>query len=146
MQSQFSIIFVLATQYRSHSIPLNNAVHFPRWFLSMGSRRLHSMQQGSGWIAMRWRCAPKQSCPTHSRNSATEFLLGQSGTLVISCFHGFWDNFVSSSCLYTLWNTCFKCTVWSYVYWTVHHLDSWVKIDQLDVTCFIISLFNAQHV
>ena len=34
----------------------------------------------------------------------------------------------------------------SCVYWTVHHLDSWVKRDQLDVTCFIISLFNAQHV
>jgi hypothetical protein len=28
----------------------------------------------------------------------------------------------------------------------VHHLDSWIKIDQLGVTCFIISLFNAQHV
>ena len=34
----------------------------------------------------------------------------------------------------------------SYVYWTVHHLDSWIKRDQLDVTCFIISLFNARHV
>jgi hypothetical protein len=34
----------------------------------------------------------------------------------------------------------------SYVYWTMHHLDSWIKIHQLDVTCFIISLFNAQHV
>ena len=34
----------------------------------------------------------------------------------------------------------------SYVYWTVHHLDSRVKTDQLDVTSFIISLFNAQHV
>jgi len=34
----------------------------------------------------------------------------------------------------------------SYVYWTVGHLDSWIKTDQLDVTCFIISLFNAQHV
>ena len=33
-----------------------------------------------------------------------------------------------------------------YVYWTVHHLDSWIKRGQLDVTCFIISLFNAQHV
>ena len=33
-----------------------------------------------------------------------------------------------------------------YVYWTVHHLDSWIKIDQLDVTCFIISLSTAQHV
>ena len=34
----------------------------------------------------------------------------------------------------------------SYVYWTVHHLDSWIKRDQLAVTCSIISLFNAQHV
>jgi len=33
-----------------------------------------------------------------------------------------------------------------YVYWNVHHFDSWVKRDQLDVICFIISLFNAQHV
>ena len=37
--------------------------------------------------------------------------------------------------------------VWyPYVYWTVHHLDIWIKIDQLDVTCFIISLYTAQHV
>ena len=28
----------------------------------------------------------------------------------------------------------------------MHHLDSWIKIDQLDVSCLIISLFNAQHV
>jgi len=28
----------------------------------------------------------------------------------------------------------------------VHHLDSWIKRDQLDVTCFLISLFNAQRV
>ena len=34
----------------------------------------------------------------------------------------------------------------SQVYWTVHHLDIWIKIDKLDVTCFIISLFTAQHV
>ena len=34
----------------------------------------------------------------------------------------------------------------SYVYWTVHRLDSWIKRDQLDVTCFIISWFNVQHV
>jgi len=33
-----------------------------------------------------------------------------------------------------------------YAYWTVHHLDSWIKIDQLDVTRFIISSFSAQHV
>ena len=41
---------------------------------------------------------------------------------------------------------CLKHVCKSYVYWTVHHLNSWVKRDQLDVTCFIISLFNAQHV
>ena len=28
----------------------------------------------------------------------------------------------------------------------MHHLDSCIKRDQLDITCFIISLFNAQHV
>ena len=28
----------------------------------------------------------------------------------------------------------------------MHHLDNWAKRDQLDVTCFIISLYNAQHV
>ena len=28
----------------------------------------------------------------------------------------------------------------------MHHLDSWINIDQLDVTCFIISLFTAQRV
>jgi len=25
-----------------------------------------------------------------------------------------------------------------YAYWTVHHLDIWIKVDQLDDTCFII--------
>ena len=39
-----------------------------------------------------------------------------------------------------------KTSEGSYVYWTVHHLDSWIKRDQLDFTCFIISLFNVQHV
>jgi len=34
----------------------------------------------------------------------------------------------------------------SYVYWTLHHLDSWIKRDKLDVCCFFISLFHAQHV
>ena len=28
----------------------------------------------------------------------------------------------------------------------MHHLDSWIKRDQFDVTCFFISLFNVQHV
>ena len=46
-------------------------------------------------------------------------------------------------CFYQFW----QMLIWeSYVYWTVHHLDSWIKRDQLDITCFIISLFNAQHV
>jgi len=40
----------------------------------------------------------------------------------------------------------FKLYCGYYVYWTVHHRDSWIKIDQPDITCFIISLFNAQHV
>ena len=39
-----------------------------------------------------------------------------------------------------------SCIRECYVYWTVHHLDSWIKRDQLDVTCFFISLFHAQHV
>ena len=34
----------------------------------------------------------------------------------------------------------------AYIYRSVHHLDSWIKIDQLDVSSFFISLFNAQHV
>jgi len=34
----------------------------------------------------------------------------------------------------------------SWVYWTVHHLHRWIKKYQLDVTCFIISVFTAQHV
>jgi len=28
----------------------------------------------------------------------------------------------------------------SYAYWTVHHLDIWIKVDQLDDTCFIMSI------
>ena len=35
-QSQLSIIFVLASQHRSHSGLLNSAVKCPKWFLSMG--------------------------------------------------------------------------------------------------------------
>ena len=46
--------------------------------------------------------------PNASRNSATAFL-GQSGIMAVSCFHGFWDSYVCSSCLYALWNTCFRC-------------------------------------
>ena len=62
-QSQFSIIFILASQYRSHTVLLSSAVHCPRWFLSMGSRRLHSMQQGSGRIPMRWKMCTQAIMP-----------------------------------------------------------------------------------
>ena len=60
--------------------------------------------------------------------------------------------------LYCSGSMCVGVTVWfgwggvvslcrlKHYYQTVHHLDSWVKIDQPDVTCFIISLFTAQHV
>jgi len=58
------------------------------------------------------------------------------------CCNDFWFNF------YGLQNLIYWLSfiVQNYVYWTVHHLDSWIKIDQLNVTCFFISLFNAQHV
>ena len=55
--------------------------------------------------------------------------------------------FMASNLIRWCWNLVSisnKCGE-AYVYWTVHHLDSWIKIDQLDVTCFI-SLFTAQHV
>jgi len=29
----------------------------------------------------------------------------------------------------------------SYAYWTVHHLDIWIKVNQLDDTCFIMSIY-----
>ena len=34
----------------------------------------------------------------------------------------------------------------SYVYWTVHHCDSWRIKDQLDVTCYFISLLNVLNI
>ena len=61
-------------------------------------------------------------------------------SLFIKC-----DSFVHNEPVTDRSNIC-KQDRTSYVYWTVHHIDSWVKRDQLDVTCFIISLFNAQHV
>ena len=50
-------------------------------------------------------------------------------------------NFVSIN-LTTLYISRSRHIFQSHVYWTLHHLDSWIKI----VTCFIISLFTAQHV
>jgi len=79
---------------------------------------------------MRWRCAPKQSCITHSRNSATALLLGQSVTLDISCAHGLWDSLVSNLCLCTLRNACFKCSLikWQGVYDNIKALEMKLKI------------------
>jgi hypothetical protein len=56
--------------------------------------------RGRGRIPMRWRCVPKQSCLTHNWNSATAFILGQSGILAISCLHGFWEQ-LSKAAEYT---------------------------------------------
>jgi len=50
------------------------------------------------------------------------------------------------SCIHTCSPAVYGTAYESYVYWTVHHLDGWINRDQLDVTCFFISLFNAQHV
>ena len=67
--------------------------------------------------------------------------------------HQFMSEPTSLRCtfMYTLNVPCLliatvKDTWQYYVYWTVHHLDSWIKTDQLDDTCFIVSLFTAQHV
>ena len=58
-----------------------------------------------------------------------------------------WEvNFEYFHWIYPLHAKFYKDAEASYVYWTVHHIDSWIKRDQLDFTCFIISLFNAQHV
>jgi len=45
-----------------------------------------------------------------------------------------------------LTNMLNRQTADTYAYWTVHNLDSWIKRDKRDATCFIISLFSAQHV
>jgi hypothetical protein len=62
------------------------------------------MQKGSGRIPMRWRCLPRQSCPTHSRNSATALLLGQSGTLCVCV------------CIYIYICVCVCVCVYIYIY------------------------------
>ena len=52
------------------------------------------------------------------------------------------EKLVYINCAYSLHLNTYEY----YVYWTVHHLDRGIKIEQLDVTCFIVTLFNAQHV
>ena len=70
----------------------------------------------------------------------------------VKVFYG-WKNIWSVMCMRRSFNIpsflyiCLKeIWIFSYVCWTVHHLDSWIKIDQLHFTCFIISPFTAQHV
>ena len=55
--------------------------------------------------------------------------LPKSGTFLLG--HLVWRN----ESLKTLWI--------SYAYWTVHHLDIWIKIDQLDDTWFIMCCLEA---
>ena len=43
-------------------------------------------------------------------------------------------------CMYFLFNRTTLLS-FSYAYWTVHHLDIWIKVDQLDDTCFIMSIY-----
>ena len=47
-----------------------------------------------------------------------------------------------------LWHKIWHILVISYVYWTVHHCDSWRIRDQLDVTSYYVlfHFFYAQHV
>ena len=57
--------------------------------------------------------------------------------------HGKMQNFLKSKVFqHWLSDVLEEC----YVYWTVHHLESWIKPDQFDVICFIISLFTAQNI
>ena len=79
-------IFVLASQYLSHSVVPDRAAHRCRWFLSMSSCRPHNMQKGLSRRPIRWRCFPRQSCWTVSLKTATDVFLGQSGTWTISFF------------------------------------------------------------
>ena len=44
---------------------------------------------------------------------------------------------------YAMYLHCVLCYV---IVSNLSKLDSWITIDQVDVTCFIISLFTAQHV
>ena len=71
-----------------------------------------------------------------------------SGTMLVTnrcgnteSYYCVWGGVISNTYVTRLWTKHKK----SYVYLNVHHLDSWIKTDQLDVTRFIISPFTAQH-
>jgi hypothetical protein len=97
-----SIIVVLASQYRSHSVPLANAPYCQRWFLSVGSRWLYNMQKGLGRVSKRLSCVPSSHARRIIGIFELIFYLASPVFLAISCLHGFWDNFISSLCPYAL--------------------------------------------
>ena len=83
VKSQFSIIFVLVSQYRSHSVLLNSAVHvFCPWV--RGGCIACSRGRGG------FQCG-EEVYPNNHAQSTIEILqlLGQFGILDISCFYGF---------------------------------------------------------
>ena len=84
-------------------------------------------------------------CTPHLQNHCWGFdifsFAGQNSALTVEEWLVLWFYNLSIAV-----NPILEKSYYSYVYWNVHHLDSWVKRDQLDVTCFIIYLFNAQHV
>jgi hypothetical protein len=111
--SQLSFIFVLVSQYRSHSVPLANSAHCPRWFLSMGSRGCIACRMGQGgfWCGEGVYPSSQARRMIELRSCLSSWPVW---CLAITYLHGFWDNFVSSSCLCALWNTCFR---WSLIQW-----------------------------
>ena len=75
-------------------------------------------------------------CVGGSLHGIIKFPDGETYNILPSCSE------VKNACNYT-YITPFLNLMFN---WTVHHLHRWIKRDQLDVTCFIISLFSAQHV
>jgi len=45
-----------------------------------------------------------------------------------------------------VWSWFFSIILYFFLFTNKLSFDSWIKIDQLNVTCFIVSLFTAQHV
>jgi len=88
-----------------------------------------------------------------------------SNSVMTASFHTLSNWLIHQSSYYSMLNQLLHAPrTWYRVYKNIHHTlsrhaafqinkwkekikwNSWVKRDQLDVTCFIISLFNAQHV
>ena len=65
-------------------------------------------------------------------------------------WRGRWYKFWNNCCLAASWGesimVCISVQSWGESITVCISVQSWVKRDQLDVTCFIISLLNAQHV